>query len=201
MKRCGCLLLVGLLSSSACTPAVVPAREPSYGPAQRLTLADAVPAPPAPADSASSQQPASAGASDAATPLQAPASSDPSRERYTYADRDQRQLARAWGWALGSIGAGAGLLAIGTSILMLEDNSTRNSNCNAQKVCNTSGLTANTQLADLGGWNMAFWIIGAAGLGAGAYLLLTNPSDEVKSTQVGVVSNGSGANLQLRGSF
>ena len=100
-----------------------------------------------------------------------------------------------------SIGSAAGVLAIGTSILMLEDDSTRNSNCNSQKVCNSSGLTANGQLNDLGPWNAGFWVIGVAGLGIGAYLLITHPTDRASGVQVGVAPNGAGGSFQLRGSF
>jgi len=84
---------------------------------------------------------------------------------------------------------------------MLEDSSTRGSNCNAQKVCNPNGLTANAQLNDLGPWNMGLWVIGVAGLGIGAYLLLTHPTDRAMGTQIGVAPNGSGATFELRSSF
>jgi hypothetical protein len=116
-------------------------------------------------------------------------------------DRETRQLGRTWGWAAVSIGASASLLAIGTSVLMLEDNSTRNSNCNAQKVCNASGITANGQLNDLAPWNTGLWITGILGLGIGAYLLITHPTDRATGTQVGVAPNGSGASFELRSSF
>jgi len=84
---------------------------------------------------------------------------------------------------------------------MLEDNSTRNSNCNAQKVCNASGVTANGQLNDLAPWNTGLWVVGVLGLGIGAYLLLTHPTDRATGTQVGVAPNGSGASFELRSSF
>jgi hypothetical protein len=116
-------------------------------------------------------------------------------------DREDRQLGRTWGWAAVSIGSAAGVLAIGTSILMLEDNSTRNSNCNAQKVCNSNGITANAQITDLGPWNTGLWVAGIAGLGIGAYLLITHPTDRASGVQVGVAPNGSGGSFQLRGSF
>ncbi len=93
------------------------------------------------------------------------------------------------------------MLAIGTSILMLEDSGTRNSNCNAQKVCNASGLTANGQLNDLAPWNTGLWVMGVVGLGIGAYLLITHPTDKASGVQVGVAPNSSGGSFQLRGSF
>jgi hypothetical protein len=185
MTRSCCLLLAGVLASTACAPAVVPAASP----APRLMLAEAAPTPPAP-DYAAAPAP---------EPAPAPASS--SRKSETPQEREDRQLGRTWGWAAVSVGAFAGVLALGTSVLMLEDNSTRNSNCNAQKVCSAAGITANGQLSDLGPWNAGMWIIGVAGLGIGAYLLITHPTDRAMGTQVGVAPNGSGASFELRSSF
>ncbi len=102
---------------------------------------------------------------------------------------------------MGGVGAPAGLVAIGTSIAMLVDNSTRNSNCSAAKVCSAAGFTANSDLATLGGWNAAAWGVAAVGLGLGAYLVLTHHADRATDTQVGVAPNGSGANFTLRTSF
>ena len=111
-------------------------------------------------------------------------------------DRHSRHMARTTGWIATSIGAGAGILALGTSILMLKDKGDRDSNC-SDKVCNPNGITANSQLSDLGPWNAAVWVVAAAGLGAGAFLLFTNPADDGRSTQVGVTPGG----LSLRSTF
>jgi hypothetical protein len=84
---------------------------------------------------------------------------------------------------------------------MLADNSTRNSNCSAAKVCSSAGLSANSDLATVGGWNAAAWGIAAAGLGLGAYLVLTHHADRTTDTRLGVAPNGSGASFSLRTSF
>jgi hypothetical protein len=187
MKRFSCLLLAGLLASSACAPAVVPATSA----APRLLLAEATPtSAPAPPDYGAPPPPEPPEGNQAA-----------SKKSETWQERQDRQLGRNWGWTAVSIGASAGVLAIGTSILMLEDNSTRSSNCNGQKVCNANGLTANAQLTDLGPWNAGFWAVGVVGLGVGAYLLLTHPTDKDMATRVGVAPNGSGASFELRSSF
>lgn len=115
---------------------------------------------------------------------------------------DSRRLGRMWGWILvGGLGGTAGLVAIGTSVVMLIDEGTRSSNCNAAKVCSASGLSANSDLATLGGWNVGAWALTAVGLGVGAYLVVTNPADHKGDTQVGVVPNGSGATVSLRTAF
>jgi len=144
-------------------------------PAPHVILAEAAPAPATPPPN----QPASAETPD---------------------QRHSRHAGRRLGWISIGVGTAGGLIALGTSILMLEDNSTRNSNC-TNKACNTAGFTANGQLSDLGPWNLGAWVVAAAGLGAGAYLLLTNPSDSSQQTQVGVGPTGSGTGLLLRSSF
>jgi hypothetical protein len=190
MTRPSCFVLVsvlvGLLASSACAPAVAPAASPS----PRLMLAEAAPA--------STDAPSSATPPPPPGPL-APASASGKSE--TYEDRDARQLGRTWGWTAVGIGASSLAIALGTSVLMLEDASTRSSNCNAQKVCNANGITANDQLTDLGPWNAALWAVGVVGVGIGAYLLIVNPTDRAMGTQVGIAPNGSGASFQLRSSF
>lgn len=202
MTRSSCIFgasLAGMLTFAACAPARAPA------PSQRLLLAQATPAPDpppsmtpaeaAPAPPLDAQPPAETPPSPRSTQ---PSSTDP---RETPGERESRQLGRAWGWVSVGLGGAAGLIAVGTSILMLEDSRTRNAGCNAQKMCSSSGSTANTALSDLAGWNTVSWVVTAAGLGVGAYLLITHPTDKAMGAQVGVVPNGSGADLQLRGSF
>lgn len=155
----------------------------------------------APAGSA----PAAPGPGPAPAPASGSSSSDSNQKRHeTPEEREGRQLGRTWGWTLVSVGAAAGVVAIGTSYLMLNDASTRNSNCNSStKVCNGSGFTANSQLADLAGWNTALWIVSAVGLGVGAYLLITHPTDRAVGNQieVGVEPNAGGAGVGMRGTF
>ena len=130
------------------------------------------------------------------------ASSDSGTEPRALDERESRQLARTWGWLLaGGVGGVAGVVALGTSVVMLVDMNARNQDCTAARVCSSAGLQANSQIATVADWNAGAWIIAAAGLGTGAYLLLTNPTDRAKATQVGVVPNGAGANVSLRTVF
>ncbi len=202
MKRPSCLLVVGLaglLAVTACAPAATSFAS-APGRAPRMLLAEATPAP------AGTDAPAAASAAPStpaapppsAAPASASSSSDPpetTEERHARLDR------RTWGWALGSVGAASAVIALGTSIVMLKDNGDRNANCNAAHVCNANGITANQAINDLGGWNLAAYIVAGVGLGAGAYLLLTNPADKRRTTEVGVAPNGSGGSLLLQGSF
>ncbi len=107
-----------------------------------------------------------------------------------------RQTNRALGWVALSIGAEAAVVAGITSFMMLHYDDQRNSDC-SNKVCTPDGLNANTQISQLAGWNAAAYVVAAAGLGAGIFLLVTNPSDKSLGTEVGVSPGG----VALRGSF
>ncbi len=115
-------------------------------------------------------------------------------------EHSSRQMNRVWGWVALSVGAEGLILATVTSFMMLHENSVRNADC-VNKVCSSDGIAANGKLGNLAGWNAAAWGVAAVGAGAGAFLLLTNPSDESLGTQIGVGPTASGSGLLLRGSF
>jgi len=119
----------------------------------------------------------------------------------TATDRDARQLGRTWGWTAVAFGSVAGVIALGTSYVMLHDKSTRDSDCDADKLCSQQGLNANAELAGMASWNAGAWILAAAGIGTGVYLLVTHPTDRATGTQVGIASTGSGAGVALKGGF
>jgi hypothetical protein len=133
--------------------------------------------------------------SAAAQPSPGDAQKEQKREEQT-SDRASRRTNRTLGWIAVAVGAEALVAALVTSAVMLHENDVRNSNC-SNKVCTPLGLDANTQLQQLGPWNTAAYIVGAVGLGAGAFLLLTNPAEKEGRTEVGVAPGG----LTLRGSF
>ncbi len=105
------------------------------------------------------------------------------------------------GWIAIGMGSLAGVVAIYTSYQMLHDKSVRDSNCDSQKVCSTAGFNANEELSAVSGWNIGSWAVAAAGLGVGAFLVLSNPRDPEATTQVGVGPTGSGAGLTVRSAF
>jgi len=84
--------------------------------------------------------------------------------------------------------------------MMLHQANLRNDNCDAAKVCNPDGITANGQLQGLAPWNVGAYVAAVAGLGVGTILLLTNPRN-ARQTAVDVSPNGSGAGLMLRSTF
>jgi hypothetical protein len=151
-----------------------------------------------PADVATPAPDAASPPRAAPPPAEAPpesASSPATRSRET-SPHYERQLNRIWGWVSLAVGVQAVGLAVGTSVMMLHQNDLRKADCEG-KACSAAGLNANAELASLSPWNIGSWVVGAAGLGIGAYLLLTHPSDKELGVQVGVAPGG----VLLRGAF
>jgi hypothetical protein len=94
-----------------------------------------------------------------------------------------------------AVGAGAAAVAIGTSALMLHNKSVRDDNCDAQRNCTQAGLDANGQLSALSGWNAGAWTVAVLGLGAGTFLVLSNPPPKEPRTSLSV------SPLGVRGGF
>jgi hypothetical protein len=92
-------------------------------------------------------------------------------------------------------------VAVTTSVLLLGDQSTRNSDCNASKQCSQAGLNAVQSIQSLGPVNWAGWIVGAVGAGAGAYFLITSPSSTSPATGLVVSPAPGGGQLSLERSF
>jgi len=110
-------------------------------------------------------------------------------------------VARGFGWLGIAVGAEGAIAATATSIAILDYKSTRDSGCNAQKVCSADGLNANGQIASLVGWNAGSWVVAAAGLGIGSYLLLTHPLEKTRPLAITLAPSGTTAGLGLGGSF
>lgn len=136
-----------------------------------------------------------------AAPALADDTAQTGKKSETLDERDARQRARMDGWMLIGVGGAAGLIAIGTSIVMLHDASVRSDNCDASKVCNSAGLSANNEISQLSGWNIGAFAVAAVGLGVGAFLVLTHPSDKEMGTQVGIAPTGTGTGFVLRSTF
>jgi len=129
-----------------------------------------------------------------------PAAGETSSAQEPKDDHHSRQMNRVWGWVALSVGADAAILATITSFMMLHENSVRSDDC-VNKVCSPDGIAANGKLGALAGWNAAAWGVAVVGVGAGAFLLLTNPTDRALGTEVGVGPTATGSGLLLRGSF
>jgi hypothetical protein len=138
-------------------------------------------------------------ATRAVPPRQAPEASasstlpsQPSRDR----------SARTYGWVSLSVGVEATAVALVTSGMMLHEKNVRDGHCDAQKVCSTDGANANASLSQLGWWNAAAWVVAAAGLGVGGYLLWSHPTEgRASTTGLAVGPVGTGMGLELGSGF
>jgi hypothetical protein len=183
MRAPGLFVVLGALALAGCASS--PAPHPIVAAAPPSTDPSPTAAPP----------PAAAPAQGAP-----PTARSPDDERATLGTEDSRhearQRRRAYGWVALSAGTLAAGVAVTTSFMMLHQASIRSDNC-TNKVCSPAGIAANEQLDAMAAWNAGAWVLGAAGLGVGAVLLLTNPSDKGRETQVAVSPSG----VLLRGSF
>jgi hypothetical protein len=85
---------------------------------------------------------------------------------------------------------------------MLHEKNVRDGHCDAQKVCSTDGANANASLSQLGWWNAAAWVVAAAGLGVGGYLLWSHPTEgRASTTGLAVGPVGTGMGLELGSGF
>jgi hypothetical protein len=117
------------------------------------------------------------------------------------ASHESGRAARALGWVSLSIGAEAAVVAGVTSLMLLHEKSTRDDNCDAERVCSQRGLDASGTIASIVPWNTAAWIVAAAGIGAGAFLLFTNRGDTGRRTVITVSPTAAGLGLRLWSSF
>jgi hypothetical protein len=108
---------------------------------------------------------------------------------------------RTAGWVMGGIGV-AGLAVGGVAgILTLGHKSTVDDNCNANtKTCNSTGYDAAQSGKTLGLITTTGLIVGAVGIGVGAYLILSNGSAGETHTVVtaGWMGGGTGLSLERR---
>lgn len=106
---------------------------------------------------------------------------------------------RTLGFIAGGVGVAALVGAGITSGLMKGYKDTVSERCNAAaRTCDQEGLAAASAGKSLGPVNLALWAVGAIGVGAGAYFILTSPTDK---TTVSLAPDPKNPSLWLRGSF
>jgi hypothetical protein len=137
------------------------------------------------------------------TPHAAPAASTQTSTEKKDAEETRKYMWRVGGWITLAVAAGAGVVAIGTSYLMIHNASVRSSHCDANRTCDQTGIAANQMIDSLSGWNLGAWVVAVTGAAVGAYILVTHPDGrkDKGTTAIGVSPNGSGLGLELRRTF
>ncbi len=107
---------------------------------------------------------------------------------------------RTLGWVLGGVGVAGVGAGIASGLMIVDTKKTVTDNCSADKVCTQEGLDA---AASGKRWlvvNTAGWIVGALGLGFGAYFVLSSPKGQT-TTAIAPRVGADGAMLSCVGSF
>lgn len=113
--------------------------------------------------------------------------------------REPTPSAPTLGYVLGGVGIAGLATGIATGLLISDRQQLVDDNCKGD-LCNQTGLDAASEGQTLLIANAAAWVVGIAGLGAGAYLVLSHDSGG-PSQSVGIASVSGGAGLSLRGKF
>jgi hypothetical protein len=164
--------------------------QPSDAPAPAATGTAAAPAPPP-----------AAGTAEASAPPPAAGTPEASAGEGSNVRPDPHRTRRVVGWVSLTIGAEAAVVALVTSLLIEHQKGLRDDNCNAQKVCNTTGFGAVSTIDTIVPWNTTTWFVAAAGLGLGTVLLLVSKPESEKQTAITVSPVSSGLGLGLRSTF
>jgi hypothetical protein len=118
---------------------------------------------------------------------------------------DPHRTRRIWGYAGIAIGGAAAVLAGVTSFMLIHQKSVLDDNCNAQKLCNATGLAETGAVVQTVPINNVAWVVAAVGLIGGGIVLLTSQpessKDSGKSTALTVAPNAGGASVGLRSTF
>lgn len=130
-----------------------------------------------------------------------PATSSNGQALETPPDSSLGSTKRTLGWVGLGVGVAGLAVAVTTSVMLMSDKHTRDSDCNASKVCSQPGLDAVNSIQSVSPWNWAGWIAGVLGAGTGTYLLLTTPSSNATTAGLVVQPTPGGASLSLERSF
>jgi hypothetical protein len=137
----------------------------------------------------------------ASAPASAPSTSPSTSLALTPPGQDDRGDLRTYGFIAGGIGA-AGLLAgLVTRGLALGKKGSIADHCDANKLCDQTGLDAVSAADTLQTVSTVSLLVGVAGLGTGAYLILSNPKPSEPQVTLRPVVLGGGAGVSFRRSF
>jgi hypothetical protein len=148
---------------------------------------------PGPALPVEREAPARSGPASVAVPVAGP------REAAKNPDRSG-DASRTLGYVLGALGvAGVGVGAV-TGVMMLEKKAVRDDHCDAVS-CDQEGLDANSAGRTFRTVSAVSWVVGAVGIGAGAYLILSSDARGSAETTLATSFGSKQAALSLAGRF
>jgi tetratricopeptide (TPR) repeat protein len=105
------------------------------------------------------------------------------------------------GWVIGGVGVAGIATGVVTGLMLPSRRDTVEEQCRDGS-CSQQGLDAASEGRTLLIANTAGWIVGIAGIGAGAWLIWTNSDDDEKSTTaIAVQPQAAGASVSYRGVF
>lgn len=113
---------------------------------------------------------------------------------------DDAEGQRTMAYVLGGVGAAGVLVAAVSGVVLMNERKVVDENCDAQNRCNDTGLQAADNGKLLVPINTIAWVVGAAGLGAGAYFYFTTPPPP-EGSQSASRWQPDGACLNVRGTF
>jgi hypothetical protein len=114
--------------------------------------------------------------------------------------KPKRGSSRTLGWVLGGVGVAGVGAGVVSGLLLVKAKKTVNENCTTDKICNPEGKDAADSGKRLIIVNTAGWIVGALGLGLGAYFVLSAPKSATTAALAPSVGPD-GASLSCVGTF
>jgi hypothetical protein len=111
-----------------------------------------------------------------------------------------KSLPRTLGWVTGGIGVAGVATGVITGVMLANTKSSVLANCIDKMCANQQGVDAASSGRTLLVVNTAAWIVGAAGIGLGAYFLISSSPDRPAAAVVPVASPN-GASLSCVGRF
>ena len=106
---------------------------------------------------------------------------------------------RTAGWVVGGVGLAGLTVSLVTGMMVLDKKSTVDDEC-TDDLCSSTGADAASSGRTLSAVSTAAFVVGVAGLGVGAYLLLSAP-DGTATARVGVRTRSAIPELVLEGTF
>jgi hypothetical protein len=108
---------------------------------------------------------------------------------------------RTWGYIAGGVGVAGVLTGVGSFLAMRQADAKARNHCNAETLqCDADGMDALDSGKTWSVVNYVGWGVAVAGLGVGAFLVITDLQDE-RPQSVGLAPVPAGATLSYRGRF